>query len=317
MPSFSIRKPRGFALRAAREFYADFVPGSGMAAAGTSDDELRLVFRLDRSFEAVGVVLRESGAELVADYVGTHDEPVVRAQVSRMLGLDADAEAWLTLGAKVPLVGRLQAAFPGFFTAAKASPYDAAVWGLISPRLQQKQAAKLKLGLAAQYGDVVTLGAVAYPVFPAPEQVLAIDKAPGISEEKLLRLKGVAQAALAGKLDAERLRALPPHQALELLQTLPGVGPWTASHILYRGAAPIDALPTAEPRVLHAIAVASERAALSLSEYQQVTESCRPFRMWVCVLAMRLLARVGLWNKPEYGRERAAAGRALRAGSSG
>src|SRR5690349_4796843 len=133
MPTFSFRKPRGFALCAARDFYADFVPGSGMAAAGV-DDQLRLVFRLDRSFQAVGVALRERGHELIAEYVGTRDEDSVRAQVARMLGLEANAEAWLELGARVPLVGRLQSAYPGFFTAAKASPYDAASWGVISPR---------------------------------------------------------------------------------------------------------------------------------------------------------------------------------------
>jgi DNA-3-methyladenine glycosylase II len=312
MASFSFRRPRGFALRAARDFYADFVPGSGMAAAGV-DDELRLVFRLDGSFEAVGVALRERGQELTVEYVGTRDEEAVRAQVARMLGLEANAEAWLELGASVPLVGRLQAAFPGFFTAAKASPYDAAAWGVISPRLRVQQAARLKLGLAEQFGSEVSIAGVRYPVFPAPAQVLTLRDAPGLSAEKLRRLQAIASAALSGELNAERLRALPEHVALAALQRLPGVGPWTASHILYRGAAPIDGLPSAEPRVLHAFAAASDGGALSLSEYQQLAESCRPFRMWVCVLAMRLLARLGQWQKPEYALERARAGRALRA----
>ena len=60
------RKPRGFQLRAAGDFYAGFIPGSGMAAAAV--DHLTLAFRLDSSFEAVAVALQERGAEVIAEY---------------------------------------------------------------------------------------------------------------------------------------------------------------------------------------------------------------------------------------------------------
>ena len=51
MKTLRFEKPRGFALQAAAEFYAGFIPGSGMAAA--SADGLTLAFRLDKTFEAV------------------------------------------------------------------------------------------------------------------------------------------------------------------------------------------------------------------------------------------------------------------------
>jgi DNA-3-methyladenine glycosylase II len=47
---------------------------------------------------------------------------------------------------------------------------------------------------------------------------------------------------------------MPASEALAELQTLRGIGPWSASHILFRGAASPDGLPTAEPRVLHGLA---------------------------------------------------------------
>jgi hypothetical protein len=49
---------------------------------------------------------------------------------------------------------------------------------------------------------------------------------------------------------------MPETEALAELMMLRGVGPWAASHIYFRGAAPPDALPTVEPRVLHGIASA-------------------------------------------------------------
>jgi DNA-3-methyladenine glycosylase II len=134
-----------------------------------------------------------------------------------MLGLEADGDAWHEVGRRDAVVGKLQRAFPGFFTAAKPSPYDAAAWGVISPSMSMRD----------------------FPSLPAI---------------KLERLQGVARAALDGKLDAKRLRSLPVEVALAELQQLPGVGPWTASHILFRGAAVQDAVPTVEPRLLHGLA---------------------------------------------------------------
>jgi DNA-3-methyladenine glycosylase II len=310
-----IPRPQGFSLGAAAAFYADFVPGSGMAVAAL--DGLTLAFRLDGTFEAVAVALREEGDALVAEHAGTTDADAVTRQVGRILGLDADAEAWTSLGRRDPVVGRLQFEFPGFFTAAKPSPYDAAVWGVLAPRMQMKAAAKLKMAIARDCGDAVTLHGRTHHVFPSPRALMRIESLPGLPTEKLARLKGIAQAALAGKLDAERLRAMRESEALAELQSLRGVGPWTASHVFHRGAAPHDALPTAEPRVLHGLAHAYGIDSPSQEAFERIAESWRPFRMWVCILLSRQLARAGGWNAPGLDKERAAAGRRLAARTRG
>ena len=133
MRTIHIDTPIGFSLQAASDFYADFTPGSGMAIAEPST--LTFAFRLDGTFEAVAVSLRNAGARIAIDIAGSDDVDTVVAQVRRMLGLDVDAAAWLNLGRDNATVGKLQAEFPGFFTAAKASPYDAAAWGVLSPRV--------------------------------------------------------------------------------------------------------------------------------------------------------------------------------------
>jgi 3-methyladenine DNA glycosylase/8-oxoguanine DNA glycosylase len=94
------------------------------------------------------------------------------------------------------------------------------------------------------------------------------------------------------------------------------VGPWAASHIYFRGAAPADALPTAEPRVLHGLGDAYGIASPSVETFVRIAEGWRPFRMWVCVLLSRHLARVGGWSAPGLAKERAAAGRRLTSGAS-
>lgn len=311
MATLELKRPRGFALEAAANFYGDFVPGSGMASASASGELLTLTFRLDHTFEAVAVELRQRRDRLQADVQGTRQLAKVERQLTRMLGLDVDAEAWLGLGEQDPVVGKLQAEFPGFFTAAKPSPYDAAAWGIIQPRTNLRAAAKLKLAMGEQHGDTLTTRTGVHHVFPSPQQLLAIQNFPGLTSVKLERLHGIAHAALEGRLDAERLRALPEQQALAELQALPGVGPWTASHILHRGAASPDGLATAEPRVLHGLADAYGIASAGPEILERLAENWRPFRMWVCVLLARHLAKVGGWSAPGLARERAAAGKRL------
>jgi hypothetical protein len=174
-----------------------------------------------------------------------------------------------------------------------------------------KHAARVKMALARELGDVVKLGGRAFTVFPSPGRLSTLESFPGLSAEKVERLRGIARAALDGKLDAHRLRSMREDDALAELQTLRGVGPWAASHIYYRGAAPDDALPTVEPRVLHGLASAADIELPSPETFRHMAESWRPFRMWVCVLLSRHLARVGGWKTPGLAAERAAAGRAL------
>jgi DNA-3-methyladenine glycosylase II len=304
----SMARPAGFRLQAARDFYAGFVPGSGMAGAGGAG--LILAFRLDKTFDAVAARLTEDRDALVVDVVGTTEVGRVRAQIARMLGLDADAAAWTALGKREALVERLQREFQGFFTAAKASPYDAAAWAVIVPRMNMKRAAKIKLGIAERHGDVVRAFGRSISVFPRPEVLAGLERVEGLSNEKVARLRGVAEAAIAGLLDADRLRGLDPHDALAELQTIRGVGPWTASHIYHRGAAPQDELPQVEPRVLHGYGHAAQTDVPTWERFERIAEAWRPFRMWVSVLLSRHLARTDGWRQPEMAGQRRSSGRA-------
>jgi DNA-3-methyladenine glycosylase II len=310
MKTLMIKKPEGFALQAAADFYAGFIPGSGMAA--TAGDRLTLGFRLDKSFEAVAVALREDRDSVVAEFQGTDDAQGLSNQIARMLGLDADGKAWLAIGRTDPVVGKLQSDFAGFFTAAKPSPYDAAAWAVISPRMTMRAAATLKMAIAEKHGDAIELLGRVHHVFPSPNALLAIDALPGLAGVKWARLQAIARAALEGQLDADRLRAMDARDALADLQALPGIGPWAASHILFRGAALTDGLPVAEPRVLHGLADAYRIESPSIDTLERLAERWRPFRMWVCILLARHLASSGGWNKKGLAGERAAAGRQLR-----
>lgn len=285
MKQLRFATPEGFSLAAAAQFYAGFTPGSGMASA----DGLGFAFGADRTYAPVGVRLRADGDAIVAEYEGEVAADALRAQLARMLGLNADGAAWL--GIADPVVRRLQAQFPGFFTAAKASPYDAATWSIIAARIGIAQASRVKRALTAAHGDDV----FGMRAFPHPEKLLALESFPGLSAEKLVRLRGIAEAALAGELDADRLAAIGEERALAQLQTLRGIGPWGAAHIYFRAVAPVDALPHGEPRVLHAVAQAYDLPGVTQADFARIAEAWRPFRMWTAVLLMRAFAQTPGW----------------------
>jgi DNA-3-methyladenine glycosylase II len=257
-------------------------------AAQLQERGLQLGVRLDGTFEAVSATLWQRGTKVFVEAIGTTDQKTLLGQLSRMLGLDADGRAWAAVGERDEVMGRLKKYFPGFFTAGFPSPYEAGVSSVLSHRSSVKQASALRKKLSQAHGSLVG----GLHLLPSPQQLLKVKEFPGIASGKLEVLHGLARAALDGKLEATRLLAMPTEAALESLQELHGIGPWTASHMLMRGGSVRDVLPQAEPRVLRAFTHAYQRPE---SDYEKVAEAWRPFRMWAAIVMVRNLARDGKW----------------------
>jgi DNA-3-methyladenine glycosylase II len=290
--------PKGpFQLAESAKFLCGFTPQAGSSAT-LPTGELVLGFTSDGDFAPVVVKLAQQGDAVVV--VASRAAPGLEAQVDRILSLDVDASRFESVCAKDPAVHAALTARPGFRPVVFPSPYEAAVWGVLAQRVPMKAAAKAKESLAAATGtEAIGLG-TKLVVSPHPAALLEAREVLGIPSEKLRRLHGIAEAALEGKLDASRLRAMPEREALRELESLRGVGPWTASHILHRGAGSVDALPLGEPRVLRAVsAIAGRDDTMSPEEVRVRAEGWSPFRMWVCVLLVSRLAATPRWHGPE------------------
>lgn len=290
---FAIELEDDFSLAAAGEFLRGFTPASGGAASAES--RLSLGFLLDGSFAPVAVALEQNGRRITGTTDGS--AAAVKRQVERILSLDVDGSGWAALGRRDPVVGALQERYRGSRAVCFPSPYEAALWGILAQRVSMTQASRVKEKLAREHGAVLTAGGAEVIVPPAPQALLAIDAIAGVPDEKLHRLRGIAEAALAGQLDAERLRAMPEESALAELGSLRGVGAWTAAHILYRGAGLADALPAGEPRVLRAVKQAYALARVpSAARFAEIAEAWRPYRMWVAILLVRSIAGTASWS---------------------
>jgi DNA-3-methyladenine glycosylase II len=209
----------------------------------------------------------------------------VSKQTARILSLDHDAGDYPAVGERDPAIGRLQREHPGLRPVLFHSPYEAAAWSIISARVHPTRALAIRERLSREVGAVLDVRGQEMAAFPLPERLLELDSFPGLPDEKLRRLRGIADAALSGQLDAEKLRSMPREEALTQLRTLRGIGPFYSTLILIRAAGARDVLPAGEPRFREAV-----RDAYGLDEVPDeatvaaLAEGWRPYRTWVAAL---------------------------------
>lgn len=282
--------PRGpFSLEAGARFLSGFEPFTGTANA--PDGHVHLAFVLDGSDNAVGVCLQSAGDTVTGEVSGIADPEVVRAQVARIFSLDVDGSGYPEIGRRDPAIGRVQAQYPGLRPVTFYSPYEAGAWALISHRIQMTQAARIKARMSEELGEAVEIHGDLLHAFPSSARLLELTTFRGLFGRKVEYLHGLAVAALDGRLDAERLRRLPPAEALAELKGIPGIGDFSAGLILLRGAGVADGPPSAERRLLSAVALAygldtppSER------QLEELAERWRPYRTWVTFLLRVMIA---------------------------
>lgn len=281
--------PRGpFSLDAAARFLAGFPPLTGTRSA--TPGHVHLAFTVDGTETTAGVCLQSDGTTVTGEYVGDAAAEAVRTQVARIFSLDVDGTGFAQVGRRDPVVGELQAQYPGLRPVCFYSPYEAGAWALLSQRVQMTQAAHIKARLTQELGDTVEIHGDRIQAFPAPSRLLELDTFRGLFGRKIEYLHGLAQATLDGRLDADRLRALPADEAIEELKRLPGVGDFSARLILLRGAATADGVPAREPRFLRAVTLAyGTEEPPADDELERLIDGWRPYRTWTAFLLRTML----------------------------
>jgi DNA-3-methyladenine glycosylase II len=288
MPSmtndFTIEPQGPFSLAAARDFAGGFAAGiGGGATTGTS---LILAFPVEGWRDSAVVELRqdEDGGPVSGRILGTKDATTAQRQAARSVSLDHDGSGWPEVGQRDPVIGGLQATYRSLRPVCFYSAYEAVTSFVIGQRIARRQAARIKESLGERFGDELELDGATYHAFPRPERLLEAREINGLPPEKVRRLHGLAEAAIEGRLDTERLRSLPKDEALAELQTLHGVGTFTAEGTLLRGCGVVDELPS-DPMTAEAIGdFYGLPSPLDAASWNRITEGWRPYRMWATVL---------------------------------
>jgi DNA-3-methyladenine glycosylase II len=208
--------------------------------------------------------------------------PMALAQGARCVSLDHDGSGWSEVGRRDPVIGDLQARYEDLRPVCFYSAYEAAASFVIGQRIARAQAARIKARLAEHAGDELELDGVPFRAFPRPERLLEVDSIDGLAGEKMRRLHGLAEA-LDDRLDTNRLRSMPPADALDHLRQLRGVGEFTAQGILLRGCGLVDELPADSLSDEVFAAMYSDDLARGLTR-EEIVARWKPYRMWATVL---------------------------------
>jgi DNA-3-methyladenine glycosylase II len=222
---------------------------------------------------------------------GDVEPDAIKRQVARILILDVDGRDWPAVGKRDPVVARLQRMFPGFRPVNWSNAYEAAAWSLISSRISMRQGQGVKDRMSRELGHEVDVHGHRLWVFPDPTRLIELTDFKGLFGRKVEYLNGLGRAALAGDLDTDTLRELPRDESLHRLQELKGIGEFGSQLVRLRALSAVDEMPTREPRLAGAIrdqyGLAGEP---DLEKMEELAESWRPYRMWVCVCLRRTLA---------------------------
>jgi DNA-3-methyladenine glycosylase II len=253
-----------WSLAMGKAFWEGFAP----AALPSNGDraELSTAFVVDDDWSRAEATVRQDGATAHITVTGDGNLDAAAAQTARFLSLDVDGRGWPAVGDRDPVVGAAQRELPGLRPCGFHSPYEAAVWSVLSQRIRITQAARLRDELVRRHGS-----------FPPPGALRTMElDLPGRKAEYL---RTVAEAALDGLLDGAALRDLDPEAAVERVRGVKGLGPFAAELVIVRGANHPDALPHHEKRLEADI---GERYGPGAT-LDQVSPAWRPYRTWAAV----------------------------------
>ncbi len=259
----------------------------GWPAPPDDPEAIVMAFPLEGLDASAAVVLRQGDDGSVSGEVRGCPPAlaeVAQRQALAAISLDVDASGWPLVGERDPVVGELQSDYRHLRPVLFHSPYEAAAAFIIGHRIQIKQTRVLRARIAAETGTAVNIGGEGFAAFPTPRQLLEAPELPGISSIKQERLRSLAQAAQGGMLRRDRLRERAPERALAELEALPGIGPFFAQGILYRGAGVVDGL--SDDAITHFAVTERYRLGSPADRARtlEIAESWRPFRGWVVVL---------------------------------
>jgi len=273
--SFSV--PSDFTLAASLAFLEGFTP---QRAASDADGAsvLRFATPLTPGWIPTEVTVTQDAEQICVDWDSDIEAQSVQQNVERILSLDVDASGFADVINADPVLGEVIDPHRGIRPPLFWSPYEAAMWAVLSQRIRMTQASNLEQRLAAELGTKSVSGHTV--ATPAPDVLADLERFDGINDTKTERLRAVARAAVDGTLDPQRLRTVTASDALDQLRNIDGIGPFSAELILVRGAGAPDVFPTNEER-LHHIMHNLYDTTTTTADLAEIAGRWSPYRSWI------------------------------------
>lgn len=208
--------------------------------------------------------------------------PWVIARVRAAFDLDADPQAIdAVLHADFPQGDGMRV--PGTFDG-----FELAVRAILGQQVTVAAANTLARRLVTELGEPLDSGTPRVErLFPSPTSLAQVDPerlgAIGIVRQRQTALRALANAVIDGVLTLDD--SAEPDREIRTLQSLPGIGPWTAHYIAMRALRWPDAWPAGDVAMHHALGLSSPGTPWARKEAEQLSQRWRPWRSYALVRA--------------------------------
>jgi DNA-3-methyladenine glycosylase II len=172
-------------------------------------------------------------------------------RIAFFLSLCDDLAPFYTLAEDDPLFAPIARRLYGYHQVKFLTPFENAVWAVLTQRNAMPIARNLKRQLVERYGASLEVAGRTYWAFPeAPILAQAdpgalYDLMPNLRRAEYLQAVAIAFSAA----DEQWLRSAPYAEVLAWLRGIKGIGEWSASFILLRGLGRTEQLPGGEAKL--------------------------------------------------------------------
>lgn len=204
---------------------------------------------------AVEVCLRQRGSADAPRIEGTMTGANISADMKRravrmlerMLGLRADLSDFYRAANRDPRLARLVSTFRGVKPPRFPTLFEALANGIACQQLSLALGITLLNRLSAAYGIAIPTRASSAHAFPRAADLAGVNpaslRALGFSTQKARALIELARVCLERRINERILDTLDDEPAISRLETLRGVGRWTAEYALLRGLGRLHVFP--------------------------------------------------------------------------
>ncbi|HWI18985.1 MAG TPA: AlkA N-terminal domain-containing protein [Vicinamibacterales bacterium] len=200
-------------------------------------------------------------------------------RVRRMFDIGADPAVIAEQLSIDPLLKRALAMHPGIRTPGAWDPFELSVRAILGQQISVSAATTIagrvaeRWGSRVESGEWVEAGQLLGRLFPIPAQLAEapLEEA-GIIGTRAASLRALAQAVLGGAICFDGVNTV------DALQTIPGIGEWTAQYVAMRALSEPDAFPSGD-LVLRRMA-----GDCSARELDRRSDAWRPWRAYAVML---------------------------------